>query len=110
MSLAEVESTLTKCTLLLIRFERRKRLLGKRIARYCMLMGRRGAIICKLDLHHNGGSLAIATASEVEKKAPADLSPVSSTRTATTRMLATSTALREGSAIVVFSYCHLMAQ
>ena len=46
-----------------------------------------------MNLHLDGGSLAIATAMEVEEKATADLS----------------TTWREGSAIMVFSCCHLMA-
>jgi hypothetical protein len=41
-SLVEVEATLAKCTLLLVGFDRKERLLGKRIVRYCMLIGRMG--------------------------------------------------------------------
>ncbi len=49
--------------LLLVRFNRRKRFLGKRIVQYFMLMGWRGGIICKLELevsvtnlHSEGGA------------------------------------------------------
>jgi hypothetical protein len=61
------------------------------------------------NLHPNGGSLVIATAMEVDKKATADLSAVLSARTATTKMLAMSETLREGSAIMMFSYRYPMA-
>ena len=57
----------------------------------------------------NGSSLAIATAMEVEEKATADLSAMSSARTAMTKMAARSTTLRERSATMVFSYCCPMA-
>ncbi len=46
---------------------------------------------------HSG--LAIATAIEVDKKAPADLSAVSSARTTMTKTMATMITLMEGSAI-----------
>ena len=39
-----------KCALLLVRFDRRERFLGKRIAWYCIMMGRREEIIHKLEL------------------------------------------------------------
>jgi hypothetical protein len=42
LRLAEAESTLAKCALLFVGYDRRECFLGKRIARYCMLMGQRG--------------------------------------------------------------------
>ena len=49
------------------------------------------------------------TAMELDKKAIADLSAVLSATTAMMKMMAMSTTLREGCAIMVFSYCHPMA-
>jgi hypothetical protein len=47
--LEEAESTLAECASSLLGFERRERFLGERIARYRMLMGRRGDIIRELE-------------------------------------------------------------
>jgi hypothetical protein len=76
-----------------------------------------GGIICKLEpevsltnLHPDGSILAIATVMEVDKKATANLFAVLSTRPMTTKMLGTSKTLREGSAIMVFSYHCPMAK
>ncbi len=59
------------------------------------------------------GSLAIATAMEVNKKSTADLSTVLSARTTTIKMLAMTSTLREGNAIgpasAALSYCRPMA-
>jgi hypothetical protein len=66
-------------------------------------------VVSLTNLHPNGGSLAIATVMEVDKKATADLSAVLSARTETMKMMAMSTTLRKGSAIMVFSYRRPMA-
>ncbi len=52
------------------------------------------------NLHLNSGSLAIATAMEMDKKTTADFSTVSSARTAITPMI-----LRDGSSIMIFYCC-----
>ena len=63
-----------------------------------------------MNLHPNSGSLAIATAMEVDKKATTDLSAVSSARTTRMKTLAIMTTMRERSAIgpanAAFSYLH----
>jgi hypothetical protein len=56
------------------------------------------------------GSLSIATAMEVDKKATTDLSAALSTTTMAMKTLVTTKTLREGSTIrpanAAFSYCH----